>query len=137
MATTGKVKGRALLLYVNGNAITHSKSADLTINSNMIESTTKDSAGWQEYEDAGNKGANLSTDALMALDATYGVSEIFTLLAAGTTVTWRYSTNVSGDKYFTGSAKVMSLNISADDGAIVQYSINLNVTGPVTFPSLT
>ena len=61
MATTGKLKGRALLIYVNGNAITHSKSADLTINGNLVDSTTKDSAGWMEYEDAGNKGANLAT----------------------------------------------------------------------------
>ena len=137
MPTTGKLKGRALLIYVDGNAITHSKSADLTINGNLVESTTKDSDGWMEYEDAGNKGANLSTDALLALDATYGISDIFTLLAAGTTISWKYSTNVSGDDYFTGSAKVDSINISANDGDLVQYSTSLSVTGPVTQPNLT
>lgn len=137
MPTTGKILGRALLLYVNGNAITHSKSADLTINGNLVDSTTKDSAGWMEYEAAGNKGANLSTDALMALDATYGVGDIFTLLAAGTSITWKYSTNTSGDEYFTGSGKIESLNLSANDGDLVQYSVSISVSGAVTFPTLT
>lgn len=137
MPTTGKIKGRALLLYVSGNAITHSKSADLSINGNLVDSTTKDSAGWMEYEDAGNKGASLSTDSLMALDATYGVEDIFTLLAAGTTIDWRYSTNASGDIYFTGLGKIDSISISANDGDLVQYSVSISVTGAVTMPTLT
>lgn len=137
MPTTGKLKGRALLLYVNGNAVTHSKSADLSINGNLVDATTKDSAGWMEYEDAGNKGASLSTDALMALDATYGIADIFTLLSNGTSLTWRYSTNTSGDDYFTGSGKVDSISVSANDGDLVQYSVSITVTGAVTMPSLT
>lgn len=137
MATAGKIKGRSLLLYLAGTAITHSKSASISINGNLVDSTTKTSAGWMEYEDAGNKGATISTDALLALDAAYGSEDIFTLLSAGTTVTWRYSTNTSGDAYLTGSAKVNDISISANDGDMVSYSISLNVTGAVTFPTKT
>lgn len=137
MATAGNVFGRNLLLYLNGNAIANSKSASLSINANLVDATTKDSSGWMEYEAAGNKGATLSTDALLALDASYTADDIFTLLSAGTTVTWRYSTNTTGDYYFTGSAKVADMSLSANDGDLMQYSITLNVTGAVTNPTLT
>lgn len=137
MPTSGNIFGRNLLLYLNGNAIANSKSANLSINANLVDATTKDSAGWMEYEAAGNKGATLSSDALLALDASYTADDIHTLLANGTTVTWRYSTNTSGDKYWTGSAKVADLSITANDGDIVGFSLTLNVTGAVTNPSLT
>ena len=55
MATVGKVDGTDVLLYIDSVAVAHSTSCTVSLDIDMIDATTKDSAGWKENLE-GNKG---------------------------------------------------------------------------------
>ena len=46
MATTGKIDGNNLLIYVQGSAVACTTSASLSMSMSSIDTTCKDSGGW-------------------------------------------------------------------------------------------
>ena len=133
---TGKLNGTKVLLYSNGNAIAYSNSASIAFSMDTIETSTKDSNDWSEFL-AGRRSSTFSVDGLVALDSSYNVSYLFGLINAQTTVTLRFSTEVTGDKYYQASAVVTSLDISAANNEAVSFSASFQGTGPVSEVTLT
>ena len=136
MATTGKLNGRFLRIYVDGNAVADATSHDLESSQSSRDVTTKDSAGWMQIL-PGLKEWSTSGDGLVALDAAYTITDLTTLLLDGTQVTVRFTTNTTGDVYWTGSAYVESVSISSPNEETPTYNFSLKGTGALTQPTLT
>jgi len=112
MATTGILNGTDLLVYVGSDAIAHSTSCSLSLSMDTRDATTKDSAGWTDRLE-GLRSWEISGEGLVALDAEYGFTDLFALYNGRTSATVKFSTEVSGDKYYSGTAYLTSLEQEA------------------------
>ena len=132
MATTGILNTTLLRVYVGGTAVAHATDASISISQSPRDTTTKDSGGWRDLLE-GLRQFSISTSALYAMDAAYGVDDLWTALSGRSEVTVKFSTEVSGDEYFEGTCYVTSLEISssgAEDNA--SYSASFEGTGELT-----
>jgi len=136
MATTGIVNGTNLVVLVDGNPVAHAQSHSITMSESHRNTTSKDSAGWEEVLE-GLRSWSVSGDGLCAFDGTYTVDDLTTLFTGRTAVTVRFTTSTSGDYYWTGDARLESLDISAPNEDNATYSFSFKGTGALTNPTFT
>jgi len=136
MATTGKFNGTDILVYVDDVAVAHATSHTLNINAEMIDATTKSSSGWKDVL-PGLRDWSVDGEGFVAFDATEGVEESITDLTNRTQVTLKFSTEVTGDSRWTGSAYVSSISINAPLEDVVSYSLSFTGDGALTQETIT
>ena len=132
MATTGIVNGTALKIYVDSTAVAYTTSASLELSMATRDTSTKDSAGWQESAE-GQRSGTISGDFLFAFDAAYGFEDLFALYSNRTKVTVKLATTDVADKYIEGDAYLTSLSKSAPMEDTISGSFSLNFTGAITY----
>ena len=131
MATAGIFNGTLLVVKVGGVAVAHSTSCSLSVSTDLPDSTTKDSGGWAA-QIQGLRSWSVSTDGLAVIEsaaAGINVEDLFSSIASRTDVTLTFSTFVSGDKIWTGSAAVESLDFTGDMESPATYSASFTGTG--------
>lgn len=131
MPTTGKFNGTAIGIYHGSNLIGSARSKSLSVNNSLIDTTTSDSSGWEENL-AGLKGWTMNIEGLFTLDDTVNGEEIFADLVAGTAVTFKFSSEVSGDTYWTGTGRFESLELGAEYEGNVTFSASIKGSGSLT-----
>jgi predicted secreted protein len=140
MPTTGPVNGTLISIYkdVAGSLkkIANATSNSIDISKDMIDVTSKDSAGAKEFL-AGEYGYTLNVEAIFEDDNSVGASQIsykdlVTDLLAGTLLTIVMSSNVTGDEKYTGSAFFMSLSLSAPNNDKATWTGTLQGSGALT-----
>jgi len=132
MATTGIINGTLLAVYIGSDVIAHSTSHSLSITHDARDATTKDSSGWTDLLE-GLRSWEISGEGLVAYDGTLDIDDLFTsYIATRTAVTVKFSTEVSGDVYYTGSAYLTSLDQDAPTEDNVSYSYTFSGTGALT-----
>ena len=136
MATTGKFNGTDILVYVDGVAVAHATSHSLNINADMIDATTKSSAGWKDIL-PGLRDWSIDCEGLVAYDAAEGFSEAFADINSRTQVVVKFSTEETGDKRYTGNAYVSSLSSSAPLEDVVTYSLSFTGDGALSEETVT
>lgn len=143
MATTGPINTTALVLQVRTSTgpdvyttVAHSQDASLSLSHDVRDITTKDSAGWAEFLE-GLRGAEMSISGLYAYDDTQGADYLADVLIDRTTVRVRFTTAVTGDKYYLATGYITSCELSspgAEDTAT--YSASVKITGAITFGTI-
>jgi len=136
MATTGKFNGTDILVYVDGVAVAHATSHTLNISANMIDATTKGSAGWTDVL-PGLRDWSIDCEGLVAYDAAEGFDEAFDDLSARTQVVVKFSTEETGDTRYTGNAYVSDLSQSAPLEDVVSMSLTFNGDGALSKETVT
>jgi predicted secreted protein len=133
MATSGIINGTLLTIKVGGSKLLNSTSASMSLTLDTPEATTKDSGGFQNLI-AGVKSGEISFEGLVAYDSGSGVQigDISDELISGTSVSWEFSTDVSGDDKYSGNGFISSIEITADMEAPVSYSGTIVTTGVIT-----
>ena len=140
MATTGPVNGTLISIYkdVSGTLkkIANATSHSFDISKDMIDVTSKDSAGAKEFI-AGEYGWTMNVEAIFEDDASVGASQqsfkdLATDLLAGTVLTVVITTNVTGDEKYTGSAYFMRLALSSPNNDKATWTGQLQGTGALT-----
>ena len=132
MPTTGKMNATLLAVYVGGTKISHATEGSISLNMDTRDVTTKDSAGYRELLEA-TRSWSMSASAMYADDATYGVNALETAWENRTALTIRFSTEVTGDDYFEGTAYLTSLELNGGVEDTVSYSVSFEGTGTITF----
>lgn len=140
MATTGPVNGTLISIYkdVAGTLkkIANATSNSIDISKDMIDVTSKDSAGAKEFI-AGEYGYTLNVEAIFEDDASVGASQqsfkdLAADLLAGTLLTIVMSTNVTGDEKYSGTAFFTSLSLSAPNNDKATWTGTLQGSGALT-----
>ena len=131
MATTGKFNGTLLNVYIDDVIIGCATSSELSVNVDLADATCKDDGGWADHIH-GLRDWSVSTDGLVAYDGTNNIGDLYTLLSGRTSVTLKFTTNVTGDLVFSGSASVASISVSAEMEAAVTYSVEFTGKGVLT-----
>lgn len=113
-------------------------SASLSVSMEVRDTTTKDSAGWQENLE-GLKNWSLSGDGLV----TYSISgdydtpdDLFTLLSNRTLVKVKFGSATSGEIDYTGDAYLTSYEQEAGVEENVSFSFSFQGTGVLTQASV-
>ena len=140
MATTNPVNGTAMALYIDESGtlrkIGNLVSNDFDISADMIEVSSKSSAGWKEFI-VGDKGATFSFEGIYEEDASMGTSErsfgdLYTLLTGGTSATMVFTTNSTGDDKYSATVYLSNVKISSPYNDKVTMSGTAQITGAIT-----
>lgn len=135
MATTGAVKGNLLGVYVDVSGtdtlIACTTGGSFSASLETIDATCKDNDGARAILPGGQTWS-MSVDGLIKYDAAYGMEDLWTLFAAKTQVTVRWSTEVAGDTYKEGSAYITSFEETAGLNEVSTYSVSFEGTGTIT-----
>lgn len=131
MATAGKFNGTLLNVYLNNIIIGCATSSELSVNVDLADATCKDDGGWADHIH-GLRDWSVSTDGLVAYDGTNNIGDLYTLLSGRTSVTLKFTTNVTGDLVFSGTASVASISVSAEMESAVTYSVEFTGKGALT-----
>jgi TP901-1 family phage major tail protein len=140
MATTGPVNGTLISIYkdVSGTKtkIANATSHSFDVSKDMIDVTSKDSAGAKEFI-AGEYGYTLNVECIFEDDSSVGATQqsfkdLATDLLAGTLLTIVLSTNVTGDEKYSGTAFFTSLSLSAPNNDKATWTGTLQGSGALT-----
>ena len=129
MASTGFNEGKVTGIYDGSTLITFATGSDFSSTMDTMEVTNKDSTGKGKEFLPVRYSFDISGEWLFAEDAAVSYSSLWTKHIAGTLVSFKYSSGVTGDKEYTGSAIITSLQRSAPDGDKETYSMSLQGTG--------
>jgi len=136
MATTNIINGTLLKVYVDGTAIAKTTSATLNLSMATRDASNKDSSGWKDVLE-GLREWTIDGDFLQAEDAAYGYDDLFALINGRTSVTLKFMSNVSGDKYYQGTAYLTSLSREAPLEDNVSGSFSFEGSGALSEKTLT
>jgi len=140
MPTTGIMPGRLIRIYTGSSpvAVTHATEGSIEFSSEVTSRTTKDTevGGWQTQSQT-TLSATINGTALYADDATNGYEELWDAMTGRTAVDVRFSTEVTGDTYYSGSFLVTSLNLNAAADDDASFTFTLVSNGEVTKSDVT
>ncbi len=114
--------------------IANCTSAQVTINSEMMGATTKDSGGWEESL-PGKKSWTMSGDFLYEQvpgGSAVALSTLFDALVAKTKFLVYFSTKTQGQHQYSGNCYIESIDMSAGVEDNVTFNISLKGTGAIT-----
>ena len=144
MASTSIMNSTDVVIQISEDSgtsydiIGRATSASLSVSMETRETTTKDSAGWQENLE-GLKSWSLSGDGLV----TYSIAgdyetpdDLFTLLNNRTLVKVKFGSATSGEIDYTGDAYLVSYEQEAGVEENVTYSFSFTGTGALTQASV-
>lgn len=136
MATTKQINTTLLAVYTGsspGVKITYQNDATLSVSHSPRDITTKDSAGWAEYLE-GLRSWELSCGGQLSFDAASAPDDFFTSnIATRTAATVYFTTNVTGDIVYSGSAWVTQLEqASPGQEETATFSLSFQGTGVLT-----
>ena len=131
--TPGVINGTDFLVYIDAtHPIGLSTDCSITINRATRDTSNKDSGGWKTVL-PGQREWTISCNALMAFDKTYNLTYLNALMIAGTVINIRFQTgNTAGDSYFTGTAYITSVNLSAANQSNATFSISFQGSGALS-----
>lgn len=130
------VYGGDMMLFLGDEPLAFSTSAELSMNMDTREISSKDSGNYKNYK-AGRYGWEASTDGLAAFELTgnsNGLDDVFASYTGGTAVDFAFASKTgtspahtvdASKTNFTGSVLITSMTISASDGDNATYSVSL------------
>jgi len=136
MATpAGPFNGTLMAVTADGDVIAHALSATLNINQDLPDATTKDSAGWAEHIN-GLRDWSISVDALQDFLKTFGFEGAFDSVNSRSSLAIVYTTNVSGDIQYTGTANFSGLTNDTPNEGVASWSGEIVGTGALVKSSV-
>lgn len=132
MASTGILNGTLLGVYSGSTLIAHATEGSISLSMDTRDATTKSSSGTRDLLEA-TKSGTISVSALYANDAAYGVDDLMTAWSGRSTLTIKFSTEVTGDNYWSAAAYVTSLEVNAGMEDNATYSATFELTGTITY----
>lgn len=118
-----KLSGKKMLVIVDGVTMAATKSFTLTINSNLIDTTTKDSDAWGDSL-YGFKDWEVTFDGLYDPAATFNAEEVYDAIVGDTTVTLEMAVidGTGGGLVFSGEANATGFTMTAGYNEAVTFS---------------
>lgn len=136
---TGYIQGQNLLIYTSGltgwEPIGYSTSLKVDLTTDSIEVSNKNTGNWKDFMPT-KHSFSASVDAMVTYDKGYWEmvqsqfdKEIFKIKFAGRTDSLTDINEESGDYYFEGYCFITSSSLTAGNGDVATYSINLQGKG--------
>ena len=127
-----KKDGKTIFIQNASTTIVGQISGELSMTSDEIECTTKDSTNGAKEFLPGETGGTLSVEGLYDPAAAEGVSESIADLKAGTTFTFWIGSVVTSEQGWEGTGFFTELTLSAPKNEAATYSGSIRLTGELT-----
>ena len=128
--------GTAQILKMDGTQLAELTNVTMSMNQDLFETTSKESAGWKEVM-PGLRDITYSAEGLADFQATNkDLADVFTAYTNRASVAIEWTNAVSGDKKLTCTAYITSCEISAPMEDTVTYSIEFQSTGALTVATI-
>lgn len=139
MASAGKIIGNLLGIYANADGamklIAAGTGATFSADRQVIDVTTKDNNGARAIL-MGGKSVNFTFNGAISFDQTDATHNGYeTMLNAwddATSLTVRFSSNVTGDPYIQCTAYISNISGDAPVNAMGTYTLDIQSTGDIT-----
>jgi|TARA_R110000824_G_scaffold375110_1_gene565816 predicted secreted protein len=139
MATNGVINGTKFGVYAGGTKIGYATSASISMNHNLRDTSTKDSAGWRDQME-GQRDWEVSVEGMVIFVDNSGsaisdltMNELYsTYIATRTSFSLMFSTEVTGDIKWTGDAYMTSLSADTPNEDSSTWSGSFSGTGALT-----
>src|SRR5690606_26569145 len=134
MPTVGKITGETLRILIGGEVVECESGFSLTVDGDEIDTSCNGDGNWGDAL-LGNKRWSLSINAVFVADATTaGCYELLENLSDGTTLaieitTYDGNAAVTGDRFLSGNAVVMSTTFNGNMGEAATWDATLNGRG--------
>ena len=131
---TDLIKGNSIMLYIDSEPVAFSKSCDLSVSVDTIDTTNKMSGMWKANL-SGQMSYTVTCDALYTrVSGDTSFDTLFTSMVAGANVNIAIgiatpSTFALGTGLYSGTATITSLSLKAEDNGIASCSITLTGSG--------
>ena len=135
MASTSVMNGSLMGVYIGSTLIAHSTEGSISLSMDTRDISSKDSAGSRALLE-GMKSGSIAVSALYTEDSAYGADELFVAMAARTPLAVKFSTEVSGDHFWSASSYLTSLEVSASTEDNMTYSATFELTGAITYAAV-
>lgn len=127
----GIVNGKLLRVYLGTVAVAKATQCNASFSREMRETSHKDSGGYVQKE-AGIKSATFSSSGFVDFDDAGGVDALYAAWDSGADVVVNFSTEVTGDSFWSAPCKITSLEIDAPNEENVTWSVNFESNGTIT-----
>lgn len=128
MATSGIIKSQLVKISAGGTAITCLTNATLSMSTDMRDTTCKDSNDFTDHLPA-TKSWTMAGDAWYSTDGANGASTLFGYWNNSTLVAIVYGSSVAGDKKYSGSGYITSLEFTSPGGTNENCAFSFEFTG--------
>ena len=130
--TSGIMNGSLVGIYVNGSTkVANCVTSEFSVSMAVRDTTNKDNAGWKTGL-GGVKSWSGSCSGMFDQSANYTYDQLFALIEARTAITLYFSTTVTGDKKYSGSALITSLKKTFPSEENVTFEMSFEGTGALT-----
>lgn len=129
--TSGISNGTLIALYDGTTKVANLLTNDLDITMATRDTTNKDTSGWKTAA-GGLLSWSCSAEAHFDEAASYGFSHLYARIVAATAFTVMVSSQVTGDKKYTGSALLTNLKRTHPNQESATFSVTLEGTGALT-----
>lgn len=131
MPSTGVLNGTLCKIEVGGTVIAYGTSNGVSFSHATRDASSKDSSGWKDGLE-GQMSWTMSAECFFAEDASYGFEDLYDVFIARNSVTVTYTTNVTGDQEYSGSAYITSLERTDGLEESTTFSVSFEGTGATT-----
>ena len=139
MATDGVINGTKFAVYAGTTKIAYASSASISMNHNLRDTSTKDSGGWRDQLE-GQRDWEVSVEGMLIFTNLDGsaisgltMDELYTsYIATRDSFTLKFSTEVSGDYKWTGTAFLTSLSADTPNEDSSTWSASFSGSGVLT-----
>ena len=131
MATSGIMNGTLFVVSVDTVNIANSTDASISMSMETRDTTNKGSSGWRSILESTRSGS-VSTSALIEQGSGGKFENLFALLNGRTSCTVKWATNITDDKYYSATAYLTSLEMTAPTEDNTTYSATFELSGVIT-----
>ena len=135
MGTAGVMNGTLMGVYIGSTLIAHSTEGSISLSMDTRDISSKDSAGARALLE-GMKSGSISVSALYSEDGAYGADELYTAMQSRLPLAVKFSTEVSGDHFWSASSYLTSLEVSASTEDNMSFSATFELTGAITYTAV-
>lgn len=127
-----KKDGKTIFIQKGSTTIVGQISGELSMSSDEIDTTTKDSTNGAKEFLPGETSGTVSVEGLYDPAAAEGVSEAITALTAGTTFTFWIGSVATGEQGWEGTGFFTELVLAAPKNEAATYNGTIRLTGELT-----
>lgn len=120
--------GTLIKLYDGTTPIALLTSSDMSLEREMLDATNKDSNNWKEVQ-PGLKSWSFSAEIFNDPTETYNLDDLYTKWEAGTAITMKLSSEITGQKKFTGTVYINKFSLSTPANQLSTVSIEFTGSG--------
>jgi predicted secreted protein len=131
-----KINGTLMLVNLDGVAIAHTTSATLNIDVDLFDTTNKGSGGWDE-NDHGRRSWSIDVDGLVDYSTGLNIGGLMDMILQREDAVMLFSSGVIGHEEFSGTVRLASLSLTADQEDAVSFSGSLTGSGQLTKSTVT